>query len=97
MTPECSICNDTGFATSVGRDGERKTPCPFCSEDDMTESKEKKAKKPAPERRSSKEMVKLAQAILRETARENTTNPTWTRNAARSLAASVLSQADPND
>lgn len=63
-----------------------------------------KTKKPDPQRHSSKEMVALAQEIMRRTqADANTTRSgeealvPWLIRSARSLAGSVISQADPND
>lgn len=56
-------------------------------------------------RESSKPMVKLAQEVMRRTepGRMDTTKPgeeplvPWLIQAARSLAGSVIAQADPND
>lgn len=56
-------------------------------------------------RHSSKEMVALAQEVMRRTDPERgpTTAPgekplvPWIIESARSLAGSVISQADPND
>ncbi len=57
---------------------------------------------PSPERRSSKRLVSLAQEVMQRTEDKSAvmldhTTVDWLIISARSLAGSVLSQANPDD
>lgn len=55
-----------------------------------------------PHRYSTKKMVQLAEQVMARTGvvwtpQQRDEHHDWLRDSARSLAASVISQADPND